>query len=435
MDIKVTIIMPSLNVASYIEECLKSVVSQTLQEIEILCVDAGSTDGTLEIIEQFANQNSKIRRIQSDKKSYGYQVNIGIKEARGRYIGIVETDDLIVNNMFEKLYNIAVRYDLDYVKGKFNSFVSVKDNEKYLWESSGLAEHKELYDKVICPCNIPYIYLKDANVGSGIYKKEFLTKNNIWFNESQGAAYQDVGFLQQVISCSRKALYCEQAFYIYRADRGESSVKSPKGLNYVRGEFERILSDKELCNKIGSKEGFYTRMLSCFLGELKKVLPLVSFDRNSQFVSDSFRWYVEELKNNYQCSILKKDKKEFEYILSDEERYFECFQKRTEQITNNRNSMIKIIKNQNSIIFGAGIKGAFALNYMLSHGCKPMAFCDNNEEKLTDQSLTIPVLPLHICKKNFQNAFYIIANKMHAQEIELQLKNEGIDSKKIIIFE
>ena len=74
---KITVIMPSLNVAPYIEKCIQSVVNQTLQDIEILCIDAGSTDGTLEILEQFKREDSRIRIIHSDKKSYGYQVNNG----------------------------------------------------------------------------------------------------------------------------------------------------------------------------------------------------------------------------------------------------------------------------------------------------------------------------------------------------------------------
>ncbi len=85
----ISVIMPSLNVAKYMRECLESVLNQKLREIEILCVDAGSTDGTLEILEEFALKDSRIRIIKSEKKSYGYQLNIGISVAKGEYIGII----------------------------------------------------------------------------------------------------------------------------------------------------------------------------------------------------------------------------------------------------------------------------------------------------------------------------------------------------------
>ena len=121
---KITVIMPSLNVAPYIEKCIQSVVNQTLQDIEILCIDAGSTDGTLEILEQFKREDSRIRIIHSDKKSYGGQVNMGIDMAKGKYIGIVETDDFIASDMYEKLYDIAESHNLDYAKGTYDNFIS-----------------------------------------------------------------------------------------------------------------------------------------------------------------------------------------------------------------------------------------------------------------------------------------------------------------------
>ena len=70
--IYISIVIPSLNVAKYMEECLESVTGQTLKEIEILCIDAGSTDGTLQIIERYASEDPRIRLVESDKKSYGY---------------------------------------------------------------------------------------------------------------------------------------------------------------------------------------------------------------------------------------------------------------------------------------------------------------------------------------------------------------------------
>ncbi|WP_039790664.1 glycosyltransferase family 2 protein, partial [Paenibacillus riograndensis] len=105
---KVSIIMPSLNIATYIKECMDSVVAQTLQDIEIICVDAGSTDGTREILQEYATRDSRIRILDSDRKSYGYQVNWGFDVAKGKYLGIVETDDYIEPEMFQTLYDVAI---------------------------------------------------------------------------------------------------------------------------------------------------------------------------------------------------------------------------------------------------------------------------------------------------------------------------------------
>ena len=120
--IKVSVIMPSLNVAPYIRECLESVVNQSLNDIEIICVDAGSTDGTREIIAEYAKNDQRIRCIDSDMKSYGHQVNLGIEAAIGDYIAVLETDDYIDTCMYEKLYDTASVYDLDYIKSDFDAF-------------------------------------------------------------------------------------------------------------------------------------------------------------------------------------------------------------------------------------------------------------------------------------------------------------------------
>ena len=128
--------------AGYIRECIQSVGKQTLREIEILVVDAGSTDGTREILEEFACNDARIRIISSDKKSYGYQVNIGISLARGEYIGIVDTDDFIVPEMYEKLYDRAKKYDLQYCKGMSEAFVDIHGYGK-LTQPMPIFEDKE----------------------------------------------------------------------------------------------------------------------------------------------------------------------------------------------------------------------------------------------------------------------------------------------------
>ena len=90
---KVSIIMPSLNVRPYIEQCMDSVLGQTLKDIEVICVDAGSDDGTRQILDQYAARDKRVKVLDSDRKSYGYQVNLGFDNASGQYLGIVETDD------------------------------------------------------------------------------------------------------------------------------------------------------------------------------------------------------------------------------------------------------------------------------------------------------------------------------------------------------
>ena len=82
---KVSVIMPALNVAKYIRQCMESVINQTLKDIEIIVIDAGSSDGTLEILKEFEAKDSRVKLINSEKRSYGYQMNKGISIAQGVY--------------------------------------------------------------------------------------------------------------------------------------------------------------------------------------------------------------------------------------------------------------------------------------------------------------------------------------------------------------
>ena len=131
---KVSIIMPSLNVVNYIDECMKSALDQTLFEKEIICIDAGSTDGTWEKLLFYANSLKRkvnILLFQCKIKSYGYQVNLGIQAASGKYIAILETDDYADPDMYNHLYNVAVTNNADFAKADYDTFVTYSGNKRF----------------------------------------------------------------------------------------------------------------------------------------------------------------------------------------------------------------------------------------------------------------------------------------------------------------
>ncbi|MBR3924526.1 MAG: glycosyltransferase family 2 protein, partial [Kiritimatiellae bacterium] len=115
----VSVIIPSLNVARYIEECIDSARNQTLRDIEIICVDAGSTDGTLEIIERKAKDDSRIRIIKSSRRSYGHQMNLGFAAATGKYVAILESDDFIKSGAYAHFVSLAEKTDADLIKADY----------------------------------------------------------------------------------------------------------------------------------------------------------------------------------------------------------------------------------------------------------------------------------------------------------------------------
>lgn len=220
---KVSVLMPSLNVGKYIGECLLSVVNQTLKDIEILCIDAGSTDGTLEKLENFAQRDARIRIIHSDRKSYGYQMNLGVDAARGEYIGIVETDDWIEPTMFETMYQAAKQNSADMVKCNYHWFTTGQGRQSLPFENL----EKCQYGKVFCPrTDDPTIFTTTPAIWSGIYRKDMITGHHIRFHETPGASFQDTSFHFMVCTVAQRCLLLDQYLHHYRKDNDGSSVHS-----------------------------------------------------------------------------------------------------------------------------------------------------------------------------------------------------------------
>lgn len=231
---KVSIIMPSLNVASYIGQCIDSVVNQTLHEIEIICIDAGSNDGTAELLEAFASNDDRIVLMHSPVKSYGYQMNMGIEKATGEYVGIVETDDFASPDMFENLYRAAKKYAAQVVKSSYYRYSSTHDGQEEI-----VYPYMELpYNKVFNPEHYPQILMPEPAIWSGLYKREFLIENEISFLETAGAAYQDTSFILKVWFCAERVLILNNAFLHYRIDNENSSVNSTQKVFDICREFQ-----------------------------------------------------------------------------------------------------------------------------------------------------------------------------------------------------
>ena len=224
----VSIIMPSLNVVSYIDKCLQSAINQTLKDIEVICIDAGSTDGTREVIEKYALTDKRIRLIDSNVKSYGYQVNLGINKAIGDYIGILETDDYVDCEMYERLYNAAKKADADYVRADYDEIFVV--NGKTISNEKHIFTDWQKYNVVMRACDIPEVFAQDINIWSGIYSRKFLNSYDIRLNETSGAAFQDIGFKLLTLSYAKKIMYINYSGYRYRMEREGCSSYNNKYL-------------------------------------------------------------------------------------------------------------------------------------------------------------------------------------------------------------
>ena len=279
---EITIILPSLNVAEYIEECINSVIGQSIDNIEILCIDAGSNDGTLEIIHKYMEHDSRIRLINSNIKSYGYQVNRGIDEAKGRYIGIVETDDYVENNMYEKLYRYANENNAQVVKSNYYKYYGKSENKNKFIDS-----YKNIPEGLsVNPKDYPEIILAAPSIWSGIYERKFLKDNNIRFLETPGAAYQDTSFILKVFFAADNIVIDKNAYVHYRLDNANQSVQNQSNIFSV---CEELREAEAYLEQSGKKNIFekYMAARTC-------ITYLWNYDRISEKKKSVF---LEEMKN------------------------------------------------------------------------------------------------------------------------------------------
>lgn len=234
MHVKVSVVVPIYNTEKYLEQCLQSIVSQTLKDLEIICVNDGSTDNSLQIIERFANEDDRIKIISKENTGYGDSMNIGLKRASGEYIGIVESDDFIENDMYEKLYLCAKNNDLDIVKSNFYKYSDKQGKQKHNCDET------IVYDEVINPLERGFGKMEEMSHWSCLYKHSFIAQNNICFLPTKGASFQDCSFMFIAFLYAKRVMFLKEAYLYYRIDNINSSVKSKEKVFAIFGEYERI---------------------------------------------------------------------------------------------------------------------------------------------------------------------------------------------------
>lgn len=214
MEIKVTVIIPIYNMELYLAECLETVTNQTLREIEILCINDGSTDNSLQILENY--RKSDTRFVIIDQKNHGVAAsrNQGIQMAQGKYVMFMDSDDKYPDEyVIEKLYEAAEAYHVKIAGGEFSDFDpdgkinSRSDYENdmlggYLFTTDRIVEYKE--------------YQFDYGYHRFIYNRQFLINNQIIFPEF--IRFQDPPFMVRAFTLAGRFYALQKVTYCYRKD-------------------------------------------------------------------------------------------------------------------------------------------------------------------------------------------------------------------------
>lgn len=273
---KVSIIIPTYNSEKYITKCLLSINNQTLEEIEIIIIDDGSTDKTLSIIEEFREVDSRIKTIIQKNKRQGAARNAGMKIANGEYIGFIDSDDWVDLNFFEELYKAAKKYDSDIAlatnirigNGKTKKRLNITE-EQFVTDLQNKIDISH-QAKNPCPTN-------------KIYRREFLEKNQIIWPEG---------------------VYCEDKLFTIQALYYANGLVTVPGINYYyfRNPTSTVKNKKLRHSK---------QMLENKNNARKAVVDFLKTQNAT--INDNDFWYIEKEIRILQIPIIRKKK----YLKSD----------------------------------------------------------------------------------------------------------------------
>lgn len=282
---KVSVLVPICNVEKYLDECLASLVNQTLRDIEIICINDGSTDNSLEIIKKFADVDNRIIIIDKSNSGYGDSMNKGLELAQGEFIGILESDDFADIKMYEELYCLAKEKDADLVKSSFYIYSTVNSelNAKY----DGVNQLP--LNKVISVAEVPELVYIQPSIWSCIYKRELIKNNYVRFLPTSGASYQDTSFAFKTLSLAKRVVLTDKAYVYYRQDNPNSSVKSKNKVFVICEEFEEL--DKFLSEHAE---------LYKYVGDWKWILQFKTYRMNLMRIADEYKKnFVEKFAETF----------------------------------------------------------------------------------------------------------------------------------------
>ena len=230
---KLSVVVPIYNVEQYLKKCLDSIVNQTLADIEIICVNDGSTDNSLDIINEYAKNDNRIVVINKKNSGLGAAYNSGLEIAKGEYIGFVEPDDYISPNMYEELYNCTYCKP-DFVK---SDYFQVKDNTV-----TRANLFKGFTSKNYKSTELQILMFRVLSHWSAIYKKAFLEKYDIKYSETPGASYQDIGFARKAYFCADNIYLKNEPYYFYRIHENQSIAQNDvKHLFIALNEYKLLM--------------------------------------------------------------------------------------------------------------------------------------------------------------------------------------------------
>lgn len=301
---KISIVMPVYNSENYLRYALNSILDQTFQDFEIICINDGSRDNSLKILKEYAQKHNNIRIYSQRNQGAGVARNKGLELARGKYIMFLDSDDVFRKEMLETLYNKAEKTNSDIVVCG-NISILTKNNIRYkityntdIWVRE--LPRKEVFNRKDTPYKIfNFTYFQAWNK---FYSREFLIKNNIKFQNSR--YLEDLDFTFTSLAVADRITTVKNKFVVYFERKNNPLHKSKREKEYFYKafyQFKQDLINRNLFRDISFS--YYDLVIRAFWHEL-------NLGQDEKTISDN----VEAVFNLVPIEYLQQDKLNYENL-------------------------------------------------------------------------------------------------------------------------
>ena len=295
---KVSVIVPVYNVEKYLPECLDSIINQTFSDIEIICINDGSTDNSLKLLEKYALRDSRIKVITKENDGLGRARNTGLEHVTAKLVCFIDSDDYFTNDAIEKLYNAYQKTKADIIVAKAQLFKDIT-NEKIDvrgW-SRKYKPAQEIFNRD--ECSEFLFQLISQMTHAKMFSVDFIKKYNLQFHKCR--MHEDLTFVYSAIAFADTIYLLDEIIYMYRAFRVGSLVSLNRNKSDSWKDFSLAfnLLKANLVNNNLYDLLFYTycnALIYIILGHLKNIsfknkIKLIFYVRKNYC-------FLKELKHN-----------------------------------------------------------------------------------------------------------------------------------------
>ena len=295
---KLSVVIPVHNAENYLEQCLKSIISQNIHDIEIICINDGSTDNSLSILEQFAEKYKFIKIITQRNLGAGAARNAGIDNAKGEYIYFMDADDYLEKSALKNLLHSIEKYNADICIGNYTSFDNESGKIRYKVKTPAFIK-KEIshFSKFDYMQN--FFQITDSNVWTKLFKISLIKEKNIRFSETKSA--NDIFFNYAALFNAQKIVYCRKNIINYRSNLKSSLTLTNLNEN-IKNCFKNYNELYKYLKKQNTPQALKISLTQRLISSVSYYLKIASDNNNFRAIADEIKtykdWLDDELLDN-----------------------------------------------------------------------------------------------------------------------------------------